>query len=335
MYELDLIWGWQPALYLFLGGLGAGTFLAAAYLHFAGKGAYRKIVSAASLAAFACVAVGLLLLLAELIKPVQGLLVWQSFSHFTSWMTYGAWIAMGAMACFVLTGILTWLQGRKAKANAARAAFEEGGAEALPTAPSEVPTRNTALNVIVVIGCVFALALAFYTGMLLMCAEGVALWHTALLPCLFTISAIDTGIALVELIALACAKASPLAHAHERTLRVAVITLVILEGIVLAVFLGGAAAGTGAFGTYAATAAVSANFILTGGAAVWFWAGIVACGLVCPLVMALVLLRAKQPSAGLAAIGPAGALIGGCVLRFVILFAGIHVDLVGAVVTLM
>lgn len=323
MYELDLIWGWQPALYLFLGGLGAGTFLAAAYLHFAGKGRYRKLVSIASFAAFACVAVGLLLLLAELIKPLQGLLVWQSFSHFTSWMTYGAWIAMGAMLCFVLTGAITWRQGRKAKA-----AEGEGTAEAHASG-------GAALTAIIAIGCVFALALAFYTGMLLMCAEGVALWHTALLPCLFTVSAIDTGIALTELIALANAKAESLEAAHERTLRVAVITLVILELVVLAVYLFGAKAGVGAFGTYEATAAVSANFILTGGMAPWFWAGVVACGLICPLVMALALLKNEHPAAGLAAVGPAGALIGGCILRFVILFAGIHVDLVGAAVTLL
>lgn len=30
--ELQLIWGWQPALYLFLGGLGAGSFVIAACL---------------------------------------------------------------------------------------------------------------------------------------------------------------------------------------------------------------------------------------------------------------------------------------------------------------
>ena len=320
MYELDLIWGWQPALYLFLGGLGAGTFLAAAYLHFAGRGAYRKTVCAASFAAFACVAVGLLLLLAELIKPLQGLLVWQSFSNFSSWMTYGAWIAMGAMACFVLTGIVTWLQGRKQKADGEEAAKASGGG---------------ALTAIIVVGCALALALAFYTGMLLMCADGVAIWHTALLPCLFTISAIDTGIALVEIIALAFAKTAPVSERHERVLWTAVVTLVVLEAAVLALYLFQAKAGVGAFGTYAATAVVSANTIMTGSLAVWFWAGVVACGLACPLIMALVCIRAKHPGTAMRLLGPAGALFGGCVLRFVILFAGIHVDLVGAVVTLL
>lgn len=323
MYELDLIWGWQPALYLFLGGLGAGTFLIAAILLLKGGAKYRRLVSAASFAAFACVAVGLLLLLAELIKPMQGLLVWQSFSHFTSWMTYGAWIAMGAMLCFAVTGVLCapWF----GKAKAAKA---DGGSAADAPVPG-------AAKVFAIIGALFSLALAFYTGMLLMCAEGVAFWHTGLLPALFTISAIDTGIALVELIALGMEKRCPLSANAETALRTGVICLVALEAVVLGIFLASALTGTGSFGSYAATAAASAAVVVGGSMASWFWAGVVACGLACPLVMALALLRKHGANPACAAFGPVCALIGGCILRFVVLFAGIHVDLVGAAVTLL
>ena len=53
------------------------------------------------LAAVVCLIAGLLLLLSELINPVRGMMMWQSFSNFTSWMTFGAWIvfaAVGALA---------------------------------------------------------------------------------------------------------------------------------------------------------------------------------------------------------------------------------------------
>ena len=91
-----------------------------------------------------------------------------------------------------------------------------------------------------------------------------------------------------------------------------------------------------------ATAASSAALLVSGGLAACFWGMVVACGLVLPLVMAsagLVLHRrgGKKPcpkrlQGALMAIGAAGALIGGCELRFLILAAGIHADVVAETV---
>lgn len=69
MEELQLIWGWQPALYLFLGGVGAGAFLAAGILVFMDRERHRTIAGASMWAAIACLGVGLLLLLSELTNP--------------------------------------------------------------------------------------------------------------------------------------------------------------------------------------------------------------------------------------------------------------------------
>ena len=95
--ELQSVWGWQPALYLFLGGMGAGAFIMAAILYLKDRERNARIVCVSMWAAAISLIVGLLLLLMELVTPVRGLLMWQSFSHFTSWMTYGAWGAFGAM----------------------------------------------------------------------------------------------------------------------------------------------------------------------------------------------------------------------------------------------
>ena len=48
MEGLQTIWFWQPALYLFLGGMGAGAFVMAAILHFLDREGSRRVVCASS-----------------------------------------------------------------------------------------------------------------------------------------------------------------------------------------------------------------------------------------------------------------------------------------------
>lgn len=323
---LQLTWSWQPALYLFLGGMGAGAFVMAAVLFLIDRTRHRLIVCVSMWAALASLAVGLLLLLSELITPARGLLMWQSFGHFTSWMTYGAWGAFAAMAVFAVSALLAtrpvgvWLATKWKW-------FEKHG----------VALRR----VLAVVGIVLGAFVAVYTGMLLMSAGGVPLWNTPLLPALFTVSAFDTGVALVEIVAILLSKKDALAPKARVIMERAVVVLVLVECVVMAAFL---ASMLGADGQTAmgATAASSAALLVSGGLAACFWGMVVACGLVLPLVMAaagLVLHRrgGKKPcpkrlQGALMAIGAAGALIGGCELRFLILAAGIHADVVAETV---
>ena len=323
---LQLTWSWQPALYLFLGGMGAGAFVMAAVLFLIDRTRHRLIVCVSMWAALASLAVGLLLLLSELITPARGLLMWQSFGHFTSWMTYGAWGAFAAMAVFAVSALLAtrpvgvWLATKWKW-------FEKHG----------VALRR----VLAVVGIVLGAFVAVYTGMLLMSAGGVPLWNTPLLPALFTVSAFDTGVALVEIVAILLSKKDALAPKARVILERAVVVLVLVECVVMAAFL---ASMLGADGQTAmgATAASSAALLVSGGLAACFWGMVVACGLVLPLVMAaagLVLHRrggkkpcSKRLQGALMAIGAAGALIGGCELRFLILAAGIHADVVAETV---
>lgn len=323
---LQLTWSWQPALYLFLGGMGAGAFVMAAVLFLIDRTHHRLIVCVSMWVALASLAVGLLLLLSELITPARGLLMWQSFGHFTSWMTYGAWGAFAAMAVFAVSALLAtrpvgvWLATKWKW-------FEKHG----------VALRR----VLAVVGIVLGAFVAVYTGMLLMSAGGVPLWNTPLLPALFTVSAFDTGVALVEIVAILLSKKDALAPKARVIMERAVMVLVLVECVVMAAFL---ASMLGADGQTAmgATAASSAALLVSGGLATCFWGMVVACGLVLPLVMAaagLVLHRrgGKKPcpkrlQGALMAIGAAGALIGGCELRFLILAAGIHADVVAETV---
>ena len=69
MIELQTAWGWQVALYLFLGGLGAGTFIAATLLGFVRRKRHRRALAVSYWIAVACIAAGLLSLLSEVVHP--------------------------------------------------------------------------------------------------------------------------------------------------------------------------------------------------------------------------------------------------------------------------
>ena len=361
MEELQFVWGWQPALYLFLGGVGAGAFLAAGVLFLTDREHNRAAIAASLWAAPVCLGVGLLLLLSELTAPARGLLLWQSFSNQTSWMAFGAWAALLALVFFALTAIVV--------TRPIEAAIERKW-------PGFAAKKHRLATVLTVIGMVLA----------------VPLWDTPLLPCLFTVSAIDTGVALVEIAALAVHRREPLTHRARKLLERSVVVLVLVEGVVLAAYVGIMATGNGggAFthGSAALTAALSAWTLTSGELAPFFWGLLVACGLVLPLVMAAIGLAkdrratAPQGEASLAAsaeavcppqaatimtasetafaeptasaaeeaattsapeetpsaaspafsaamlVGALGALVGGCTLRFLILLTGQHADLI-------
>ena len=321
MAELQSVWGWQPALYLFLGGMGAGAFVVAALLYFLDRQSNRKTICIASWAATACLVAGLLLLLSELTNPLRGMLLWQSFSNGTSWMTFGAWVVFAAVIVFGLMAVLSTEQWVKPVSKKWKG---------YPKA------RNRMRSVLAVVGIALGLCVAMYTGILLMSVPGVPLWNTLLLPCLFTVSALDTGAALVEIVAVA-PKRAVLSNKTHRLLEASVVVLVVLEVAVLAAFLA-TMQGSDLTTATGATAAASVRLLAQGMLAPFFWLLVGACGLALPLAMAIagMVLRKRRKSGRTAMlVGAAGALVGGCALRFLVLMAGLHADVVAQAVSKM
>lgn len=305
--ELQLVWGWQPALYLFLGGVGAGAFVVAALLFFFGKNDHRKGLAFVSWAAVACLAVGLLLLLTELIFPLRGLMMWQSFTNVASWMTVGAWLLFAAVVFIFLTA----------------AALTEPLAKRL-----HLPGEGVFLKVCFAAGGVLGFGVCVYTGILLMSAPGVPLWNSLLLPCLFTASALDTGVALNEIVFCAVEK-KPTAR-FRKAMVAGTLALIALEALAVAALLGSMASG-GGYGmeSYVQAASASVAILTTGELAPWFWAAFVGIGLVCPVACALVSCFVKTGKGHVVTyVGAASVLVGGCVLRFLVLLAGIHADVI-------
>lgn len=335
---LQTVWGWQPALYLFLGGMGAGCFIMAAILYLRNQAQHRLIVCVAMWAAVVCLVGGLLLLVAELIFPLRGVMMWQSFDNFTSWMTYGAWGAFGAIVTFGLSAVLA-IDPLMELIERRWELFAK--------------IRPMVRRVLAVIGIALGAFVAFYTGTLLMTSYGVPIWDTILLPCLFTVSALDTGVTLVEVIAVALRRRDQLHHWAALLMERTVVSLVILECLVFVAFFAVMFASNTA-SEFGRVAVLSADNLLTGILAPYFWIMVVAIGLILPLTMAatgLILSRrhakgsdetkgetaenGKQkraprfsPAFAVMLIGAVGAMIGGCELRFLMLAAGIHADLV-------
>ncbi|HIR02144.1 MAG TPA: polysulfide reductase NrfD [Candidatus Aveggerthella stercoripullorum] len=311
MGELQSVWGWQPALYLFLGGLSAGAFLTVSILRLAKPGKFYKVVRGGVWVAVAALALGLLALISEVEKPFQAMMLWQSFVNGSSWMAIGAWLLVVAFIVFVLSALFT-------TDKIADAIKLKGGA------------RTTANKVLAILGIPCSLAVAGYTGILLSMAPAVPLWDTWLLPALFTVSALDTGVAAVMLFAVLAEKDAEI-HGVRTAMEIAVICLVALEGVVLAAFVSTMQGAGGA-------AASSVGILTTGVLQAPFWGLFVAVGLAVPLVAAVVqVATAKRKTNAVVGTavpvgGSACALVGGLALRFLILMAGVHAALVSPAV---
>lgn len=306
MAEMQTVWTWLPAIYLFLAGLSAGTFLAIAVLRFWKPGKFQQTGTIGAWAAVVLLAVGLLCLVAETEKPLQAMILFTSFVNFGSWMTIGAWL--------LLVTFIVWL------------------AYAVVTTPKLAGEKvgEGAKKVLAVVGAVLAVCVALYAAVLLLSAPAMALWNTMLLPVLFLVSAIDTGLALIVIV-LAVGPDKADAHELMPWIEKGVCVMVVLELIVLAAFvmMAGSSANV--------AAAFSATQLTSGALAVPFWLLVVVVGLAAPLIVALTSVFSKKTMKPTMSIASAVcALVGGFTLRYVILAAGatasmIAPTLIGAV----
>jgi tetrathionate reductase subunit C len=166
----EIPFGWLIALYLYLTGLSAGSFMISTLAYGFGmtkfKGAGRVGVVAAALLLVAAP----FALLGEAGQPFKA--PWVLFTHInpTSPMSWG-------VALLVLYPINCIIYGLFMYADKARL------------------TRLFGL-----IGIPLAVSVHGYTGFILALGKGRALWNTALMPVLFLVSAIVSGLGLMILI---------------------------------------------------------------------------------------------------------------------------------------
>lgn len=310
-----MVWDAFIAVYLFLAGLGAGAFVLGALTNWAKTPAPRMKRIAFVIAPVA-VAVGTLVLVVDakagFANPLRFFLL---VSNLNSVMAWGVIILSVFLAVSVVDLVLLLVRKKTPKA-------------------------------LDVVGMVLAVCVAAYTGVLLGDA-GLAfpLWNMAILPLLFVVSAASTGIAAVLLVTYL---AAPDEVEALPFLPKAGLVLPVLELVLVAVLLGVTA---GSSGSAAAAGAASVANLVSGAYAVPFWLGFVVVGLVLPFALELARHRgagaskaaavvgAAAPGAGpdgsaaagagsgkaLALVGEAGVLVGGFMLRYLVITAALAV----------
>ena len=283
-------WSWLIAAYLFLAGLGGGAYVTGVVADFLGEG-WGAIAKIGVCLAFPCVAAGCVFLIFDLGSPAN---FWRAAMRpNTSWIARGTIIITIFMIVDVIhIALWLWPVGNLAESDGARHCLGS-------------------------IGVIFALCTMIYTGILLGAARPIAFWSTAMLPLLFLVSALSTGIMAVILLA-SFGGTSQLGPIHD--LARFDILLIILEIFVLLFYLQGT--------HRVPESRASAQFVLAGSVAPLFWWGVAALGLIVPLLLELISRSAEGGWAvTLALLASACGIAGGLFLRQVVLSGGVHAPL--------
>jgi formate-dependent nitrite reductase membrane component NrfD len=289
---------------LFLGGMGAGAYF------FSGLAAWlgakdRALTRAGVFLGVPLVALGTLLLLADLGRPDRFLMVFMRPS--SSMLSIGAII----ISLFMMVGF------------AHMAFLLVPGLKDRLTARLELAIRAA--------GMFLALATAVYTGLLLGMVLPIPFWNTPVLPVLFLLSALLTGAGLLVLTTALYRRVrrEPEDPGIRKSSNLMTRSVMILIGTQLLVFLLLFAI---MFNSQPA-ARESASFLLTGGYASIFWIGVVVIGLLAPLAVAGAMVP-RERTISLASMSNVGMLSGVCILagglllRYAVLAAGVTAPLI-------
>ena len=278
--QVQVEWRWLIAAYLFLAGVGGGAFLTGVIADVAGGPNWMTVAKIGVSLGVPCVLIGTLFLLVDLGKPINAWRVWMKPG--TSWIARGTIIIVIFMIFAAIeTAFWVW------------------------PFPGPLVDNESARHFIGILGAVFAFLTVIYTGLLLGYSQPIALWNTALLPVLFFVSAVSTGIMAIMLIGqqvgIEAAQLTLLANIDA--------VLLVFEAFILIVFL---------YNAYRTVESrFSAKRILTGAVAPALWLGVAACGLIIPFFLEL------QGGHGIAGtLAAALGLFGGLCLRFTVLAGG-------------
>ena len=293
--EYTPIWSGIIACYLFLGGLGVGAFATSAFLAWR----HPEAVTMRKLGHWIApivVIVGLVLLMfdakAGLHNPLRFALL---LTNFGSVMTWGVVI----LAAFVIVALVALIMDLKKR---------------------RVPMA------LEIVGAVLGICVAIYTGCLLGVCKTFPLWNNALLPILFLVSAVSTGMASVLVAAI-------IRHPEEFN-RVGVLKkfhfcLPIIELVLIASLC---------FITYQDTSGAGAASVakMIFGEYAWaFWILLILVGLVLPTALETRMLffssrefEESRKAHWISFASDAGVLIGGFVLRLLILLAALPITMV-------
>lgn len=289
-------WRWEIAVYLYLAGMGAGSFVIGSMIVWFGSHLLTPktwdfwnhsihLSRAAVLWGPLLVAVGAPFLVLDLGKKLK--FYTACLNPRTSWLARGFLI----LSAFIVVGLVIL------------------GINALTGA-----VRTPLWTVLEVIGVIFAFATAIYTGVLLKSIKYVPIWNTPLLPLLFLTSALSTGSMSIllsvmgfEVVAFNDLLIETLASTEQ--------IFMLIEAFVLALYL---------YSGYRQKdqGETSVRLLLSGRLKSLFWVGIVAIGFVFPVVLEFIYTQLRQP--GILIVAGLFLLCGGFFLRLGVIASGVR-----------
>lgn len=195
----QLSFDWMVVAYFFLGGLSAGSFIFSVFANY-WKTQFKPLAKTAAVISPIVLAIGMFILLIDLGQPLRA---WRLFLHFnpTSALSWGVWF-LNIFFVFSLGYLLFLIMGQDKKAK--KCAY---------------------------LGLPFSLLVASYTALLLNQAPSRVLWHSALLPVLFLVGGLISGLALVMLVSIGKTEEGILSKLGKiiASLLIAEVSLVLVE----------------------------------------------------------------------------------------------------------
>ncbi len=289
------------AIYLYLAGMGAGSFVIGILIHWLNVKLNPPFIPSVNLFGYMAdltkvpllwgpvmVALGAPFLILDL--GIRWRFMYACFNPRTSWVARGFLI----LSIFIIFGLILL----------AKSAL-----------PFEWLHRESNLWVILeIVTFALAFATALYTGILLKATKSIPLWNTYLLPLLFLVSALSTGSMAIILSTLG----TGLFSYSSRALKILIHSeqiLVVIEGIVLFLFLSQRYRA-------AQQGKDSVRLLLFGEMKMIFWGGIVLLGFLFPIILENIA-SFFHGNVGLIFIAGILLLCGGFFLRLGVLHAGI------------
>ena len=278
-------WEWPIFVDLWAAGVAGGGFFGAFLIDRFSGGKHKRLVQAATWVGVPLALLGVLLLIVDLGNQLW---FWHLLVDFTpisvvfhplSPMSVGTYVLTIWSICGTCL-IVLWLA--------------ESGVPGFVLLRPLVPLTK----ILVWISFVFSPLVIAYTGVLLS-NTNVPMWQTVMLPALFVVSAIFTGVSASRLVLTLLGKDVP-----DEMGRASII-LVVMQVLALIGFLVSAPAGV----------------IVIGPLAAWFWIGVIVIGLVVPAGLELLLMRG-QGATSLVIVSTACVLLGGLILRAVVAMGG-------------
>lgn len=286
------IWGWQIPVYLFLGGLVAGMMIISGYFLLKGRTKETKCSCFyLPLFSIAFLSIGMFALFLDL---EHKLYVWRFYTTFriSSPMSWGSWILMLVYPALILNAIIRLPKELHAK-------FPR-----LKDISVKINQHKFAIKNIGVLNMILGAMLGVYTGILLSTLTGRPLWNTSILGILFLTSGLSSAAAFVHMIAKDAFERELLAKADNGFLT--------LELIVVAMMFIGLM-------TSSSAGVKAAHLLLTGSFAAVFWVFVIGIGMIIPLFIQLLAVNHKIQHTPVA---PLMVIVGGLILRFVLVYAG-------------